>query len=521
MRKTSWIDSLIGWVSPRAACERQAWRLQLEKLRGGGYDAAEYGRISANWKAFNEAADLTDRTARDIIRARARDLERNSDMANEIIHAFKRNVIGRGYTLQARTGDDALDDTIEALWKEWTHRQNCDVTGQQSFNQMLRMAVERKKVDGGILFLKRYTRGGVLPFKLQMLEVDELSISTTIPHRQGNRVVGGVEYNDFGAPVGYWIEQYAIDGWQLSQPVFYPAKDVIFYYSKKRTSQLREISDFSPTINRIRDANEYITAVSVKERIAACLSVFIRKAVPTTGFGRSGQAVAAPNQTYAGKTLSPGMITEMNAGDDIQVVDPKTGSSNATTFLKMQQRLIGGGQGLSYEATARDMSETNYSSARQASIEDEATFGEEIELLQENVMSEIYETFLISAVLAGAISIPGFWDNKRSYMRHEWVAAPKKWIDPLKESSANATALATAQKTFKQISAEQGRDWKQQIDDMADVIAYAKSKGVEIGGVTNGSIKQKPADEDPDGDEDRPGGNSSNDGGPDDGGDKE
>ena len=50
----------------------------------------------------------------------------------------------------------------------------------------------------------------------------------------------------------------------------------------------------------------------------------------------------------------------------------------------MQQRLIGSGQGLSYEATSRDMSETNYSSARQAGIEDDLTFSEEVELLQEN-----------------------------------------------------------------------------------------------------------------------------------------
>jgi lambda family phage portal protein len=487
----SWIDNIISWVSPRAACEREAWRLQLQNLRGAGYDAADYGRLSANWRPYNEAADLTDRTARDTIRARARDLERNSDMANEVILAFKRNVIGKGFTLQARTDNDKLDDQIEQLWKEWCKRHNCDVTGQQSFNQILRMAVERKKVDGGILFIKRYTKGGVLPFKLQMIEVDELSTSSTIPKRQGDHVVGGVEYNDYGAPVGYWIEQYAIDGWQLTEPQFYPAKDVIFYYSKKRPSQLREISDFSPTINRIRDTNEFITAVSVKERIAACLSVFIRKTVPSTGFGRAGQAVAGPSQSYSGKTLAPGMITEMNAGDDIQVVDPKTSSGDATTFLKMQQRLIGGGQGLSYEATARDMSETTYSSARQASIEDEATFGEEIELLQENVMSEIYETFIISAVLSGAISIPDFWENKSKYIRHEWVASPKKWIDPQKESNANATALSSAQKTFKQISAEQGRDWKQQIDDMADVIAYAKSKGVEIGGVTSGSTQQE------------------------------
>jgi len=57
---------------------------------------------------------------------------------------------------------------------------------------MLRMAVRRKKVDGGILFVKRYTKGGVLPFKLQLFETDELDASQIAPKHQGNRVVGGI-----------------------------------------------------------------------------------------------------------------------------------------------------------------------------------------------------------------------------------------------------------------------------------------------------------------------------------------
>lgn len=85
--------------------------------------------------------------------------------------------------------------------------------------------------------------------------------------------MGGVEFNRYGKPTGYWVQQYSIDGWQTTEPEFHPAKDVIFYYSKRRPSQLREVSDFAPTISRIRDANEFITAVSVKERIAACLAV--------------------------------------------------------------------------------------------------------------------------------------------------------------------------------------------------------------------------------------------------------
>lgn len=65
---------------------------------------------------------------------------------------------------------------------------------------------------------------------------------------------------------------------------------------------------------------------------------------------------------------------------------------------------------------------------------------EEIELLTE-IMSEIYETFVISCYLTGLINPPGFWDKKADYMAHKWVQAPKKWIDPTKETTATKTAL--------------------------------------------------------------------------------
>ena len=41
-------DKIVAAVSPRRACEREAWRQQLEILRG--YDAAGYGRLNAGWR---------------------------------------------------------------------------------------------------------------------------------------------------------------------------------------------------------------------------------------------------------------------------------------------------------------------------------------------------------------------------------------------------------------------------------------------------------------------------------------
>ena len=478
------IEKTIEIFSPRRAYEREMWRQGLDAIRG--YDAAGFGRLNAGWRVHNESAETTDRMSRDVVRARARDLERNSDITQSILHAYKRNVVGKGYTLRAMTGDDELNKQIEKAWKRWCKARNCDVTGEQSFTQILRMMVERKRVDGGILVLYRYTPGGVVPFKLQCLEVDELDTTVTTPRHVGNKVVGGIEYNKYRRPIGYWIRQYDLEGWTLQDPVYIDAKDVFFLKAKHRPSQLREMSDLAPTITRIRDTNEFITAVSVKERIAACLSVLIKKAIPSGGFGRSGGRGPDGQVDYTGKKLGPGMIMEMNAGDEAQVVDPKGAATDATAFLKTQQGLIGAGQGLSYEATSRDMSGATYSSARQNAIEDESTYTEEIELLKA-FMSEVYEHFVISGYLTGLFKIPGFWDKKTDFLDHSWVKAPKKWIDPAKESTADKTAVQSGQKTFQDLCAERGKDWKEAVQEMAEVLQYGREIGIEMGGVIFGN----------------------------------
>lgn len=501
----SWLDNIIGWFNPERAAKREAWRQVWDEYRH--YDAGDFSRNNSHWYATNQSAEYTDRYSRDTVRARARDLERNSDMMNSIIGPFVRNVVGKGLVLQAETESSELNDQIERLWKVWCKKRNCDVTGTQSLTQILRMAVRRKKVDGGILIVKRYTTGGILPFKLQLFEVDELDASQTNPKHKGNRVVGGIEYNGFNAPVGYWIRQYTIDGMTTVEPIYLRAEDVIFYFSKHRPSQLREMSDMSQTITRIRDVNEFMVAVSVKQRIEACLSVFIKRAIPTAGIGRQGTGATGPRQTYDGKTIAPGMIKEMNVGDEIQVVNPQGQATDAASYVKLQQRMIGAGQGISYEATARDMSEATYSSARQGLIEDGMTYAEEDELLAD-VLDEIYETFIISAVLAGKLMIPDFWENKDAYFEHTFTKPPKDWIEPSKEVTATKIALQTGQKTFKQIAAENGSDWRKQVDDIAEVLKYAKDEhGLDLGPIILG---QTPAPGGaPQGDAQRPGGSES------------
>lgn len=490
------LDKAIGYISPKRACERASWR---ESLRGF-YDSGGRDRLNLNWNATNASAEQADRSQRDIIRARARDLERNSDISESIVGSFERNVIGTGINLQAKilkdedNEDEKLNKNIEELWKEWCKARNCDVTGQQSFNEMQTMAMRRLIIDGGIIFIKTYTKDGIVPFSLQAREVDDLDTSrNTLPSlkNKGNRIVGGIELNEYNKPVAYYLKTYSPDGFYTGQSERVEANRVIFLWKKTRPTQIREISPLAKTMPRIKEVNEFVEAISVKERILACLSVFITKQHPT-GIGRATQI--DKQSGYQMKTISPGMIHELQPGESVSAVNPSGQSSNAKDFIMMQQRLAGSGQGLSYETSSRDMSQVNYSSARQGLLEDQRTYSAWQNYIKDNLCDEVYSEFIISAVLCGELDIKDFWRNKRKYLRHEWITSGWSWIDPLKEVNANKSAIAEGMDTLANICCARGLDWKEVLKQRAKEQEYAKSLGINIGGITSGKEETQSGD---------------------------
>ena len=173
----AWLDNVIAFFNPEAAARRAAWRNAYEELRN--YDAGDFGRLNSGWRVTNDSAEVTDRNSREWVRARARDLERNSDIMNSVIGAYKRNVIGSGFQIQAKTKNSKLNKDLEHLWKKWCKARNCDVTGNQSLNEMLRMAVT-------ITF--SYFDDSLLLASVSMSKAAITSTPLTTPASNGNRV---------------------------------------------------------------------------------------------------------------------------------------------------------------------------------------------------------------------------------------------------------------------------------------------------------------------------------------------
>lgn len=480
----NWVDRTLGFFSPKVGYERASWRSALVR----NYDSGNSGRSNSGWKVVNQPAEQSNQGQRDTIRARARDLERNSDIAEAIIGNLERNIVGTGIQLQARVLDtkgeenETLNQEIETLWKKWCKARNCDITEQLSFAEMQAMAIRRKQVDGGILFIKSYLQDKKIPFVLQIREVDDIDSTYNLYNSTGkNRVINGIELDEYNKPLAYWLKTITPDGMTNGKSVSVSSDRVIFLYRKQRPSQIREISQLARTAGRIRDINEFVEAVSVKERILACLSVFIKKITPAAFSGRNGAVSETTESAYPAKTISPGMIDYLQPGEDIQTVSPSGQASNAKEFITTQQRLAGSGQGLSYEAASRDMSQVNYSSARQGHLEDRRTYGMEQQYLVEHLCSEVYTEFIISAVLSGELKIPDFWKNKENYLRHEWITPGWSWIDPLKEVKANETALDTCQTTLSELCSSNGKDWRDVLKQRAKEIKLTEELQINLG----------------------------------------
>jgi len=472
----NWLDRTIAWLSPESAYKRLGYRQAVDSMRS--YDAAGDDHLNAGWRAVNAKAESTDGMYRDTIRARSRDLERNSDILESVVLAFERNVVGGGFKLQAKTENEELNTNIESLFKLWCRPKNCDVTQQQSFSEICQMLIRRQKVDGGIIVVLRYIDDGIVPLSLQLYEVDDLD--TMMPTTTTKKIVNGIEYNAYNRPIAYYLKKYDAYGNYIGTSERIDAKDVLFLFKKKRPSQLREMSELSSTLPRVRDMNQFMEAVSVKERVAALLAVLIKRVTPggVTGPVGRGNGQSDKRNGYTGKMLTPGMMMELNPGDDVHVVQPPAQAANSAEFIRLQQRLSGSAQGISYEVAARDMSQVNYSSARQGLLEDQKTYLMQQQFLIDHFLIPVYESFLESAILVGMVSIKDFHSKKDSYLKHEWVAPGMKWIDPLKEANANRVALETNQTTLAEIAGNTGNDWREIVDQRAIEIEYMREKGV-------------------------------------------
>jgi lambda family phage portal protein len=490
--KLSVIDRLINFFAPVTGLRRQFARRRLELA--AEYRGADTSRLRSNWSLGRSNSTPPSYTL-DILRNRSRDLNRNDAVASGATETMAVNIVGRGLRPQSRlraeilgiTGEEAraLQRQAEYIWQVWTPL--ADAGNRLSFDDLQFLALRKIVEDGEVLALPVMAGESWRPISraVELLESDRLC-------PQGGKTPTAmdtaVEVGERGQPLAYWISRMDYANqigsiYDVGNPERVEARDaagrprVLHIYRCNRPGQIRGVPYFAPVLTYFKDLSDYLDAELVAAKVAACLAVFVTKTDPQIG----ALATATGTETNTGKRLQgiePGLVSYLNLGEDIRVVDPKRGGETFTSFVEGVLRMIGMSLGLPYELLAKDFSKTNYSSARAALLEGRRMFSTWRSWFAAQFCQPFWDLVLEEAYLKGLFKAPRFYEFQSEYSRAAWIGGGWGWIDPVKEVQASKMAIDYGLSTRAEEVASQGRDWEEVFEQLGREQKRAEELGL-------------------------------------------
>ncbi len=472
------LDSIVSAVSPLSGLRRMQARKLLRSYQG-----AEPSRVASSRTPKNQPADmeLLGPFGADRLRAWARDMVRNNAYAWGVVDTIVSSVVGCGIkaqsTYETPEGEDVEDvnDVRDKLWAEWC--EVCDVNGLYTFEE-LQAAAQREIVEAGEVLVRIIRTPdtvyrGILrpvPLALEVIEADRLAgdkdtYAARLSADSGNRIIRGVEVDDLGKPVAYWIyKDHPLQPYAFTRtPERIPANEIMHLFRRDRVGQTRGVTWFAPALSWIRDLGTYVDNELQASAVASCFTVAIKSHTPVGNLfdpdGGTGTDAAGNRQRY----VEPGMIMELAPGEDVVGLNPGRPNAGAEPWIQLILRGIAVGTGLSYEVVARDYSQTSYSSSRTSQLEDRRRFRCWQQYLIRHLCQPVWDAFCDAAAISalrGFATSAELLDDRRRYAPVEWQTPEWEWVDPQSEQTASEMALNSFTDTYQNVLGSRGRSFR-------------------------------------------------------------
>jgi lambda family phage portal protein len=472
------IDKAIEAVSPLRALRRMQARKVLRSYLG-----AEPSRVSSGRTPKNQPADteLLGPFGADRLRAWSRELVRNNAYAWGVVDTIVSSVVGCGIKAQSvfetPAGDDIeeVNDRRDSVWSEWC--EVCDINGQYTLEEIQSIA-QREVVEAGeVLIRKIRTPGSVyrgiyrpVPLALEIIEADRLAgdkdnYASRLTASGENRIIRGVEVDDTGRPVAYWIyPDHPLQPYSYTrEPERVPASEIMHLFRRERVGQTRGVSWFAPVVAAIRDLGTYLDNELQASAVASCFTVAIKTETPLGDLadpdGGSPVDSAGNRQSY----VEPGMILQLNPGESVEGINPGRPATGAEPWIALILRQIAVGTGLSYETVARDYSQTSYSSSRTSQLEDRRRFRCWQQYLIRHLLQPTWDAFFDAASISGVRGFPVPSDvlaDRRKVSPVEWQTPEWEWVDPQSEQAAAKDAIDSFMSDYQTELGSRGRSWR-------------------------------------------------------------
>jgi lambda family phage portal protein len=487
------IDAVRGAVTGFRTLTSESTLAQLGGASGwGGFQAAKMGRLVNDWPSSSRSADQDLMVDLRRLRARARNQAMNSPIAAKFLGMVRSNVVGQhGVKLafkvqKLRKGkggdlDDTINDKLHAAWKEWGKRGSCTVCGRYSWRELQRVIVENAARDGECLLGKVNVPKSVNPFgfQLQLIDADQLDDNYNLLGRaDGTQIRMGVEVNAQQRPMAYHLfkgNPYEVT-FSSGARVRVPADQIIHFFISHRTGQTRGYPWFAATMNQLNMLDGYFFAELTGARISSSLLASIESEnnpeFQGDGVNKDG------SQAY---DVGYGKLLELGPGQSLKNNTPTHPTTAFSEFVQQSGRIIASGMGVAYHKLCSNLSGVNMSSARIGEMEERDFWMELQSHLIDDVLEPIYDAWLPSALLNGAIDL-SIADRKRyAGTALKWEPRRWGWFDPLKDVQAATLQVQNGFENHESIAMAQGKDYVETFKQLALEQELADELGIQLG----------------------------------------
>lgn len=471
------IDKAITALSPRAGFRRLQFRNALNLLEQSkrSYDAASRGRRTNGWKALSTSASSEVHAALTTLRNRSRELVRNNPYAVKAINELANNITGTGILPNPIDVSKLAGKKLKKAWNLWANSTDCDYDGQLNYYGIAWVAARSMFESGEVLIRKHIVdpKKYSLPLQLQVIEGDHIDTTKwSGKDSNGNTIKYGVEFDAQNKVVAYWVfDTHPGDAMQFtSQSYRIPADEIIHLFVKERPGQFRGVPIGHASMLRLKDFDEYEDAQLIRQKIAACFTVFITETNVAPVAGMNGSA----NEDRLEK-IEPGIIEHIPMGKTVSTATPPDAGANYEAYTKGTLRGIAAGFGMDYVTLTGDLTGVNFSSGRMGWIQ----FHRNISVFQwlffiPSFSDKTWKWFLQMAVVAG--------HSKTMDVSVRWTPPRREMIDPTKEVDAQIAAINGGLISWSETARENGYNADELLEEIKTDTQAIKEAGLDFSG---------------------------------------
>lgn len=442
--------------------------------RSTGFHAADTSRLASSLTNESEFINRTLRYQLRTLRARSRQLCMNNAYAKKFSKMVVDNLCGpTPFVLQAKVKtargkiDDMANTRIEASWKSFSRKGQCEITEQWSLNAVWKLIARIWAVDGEVV-IRRYKgpEYGKHGYRLQIIDSDRLDDQKNAKLTNGGAIAMGIEYDAVGKPLAYHILKRKPADWERGytrETERVPADQILHLFLPEHAEQGRGVPWVYAALMELVHLGAFEEAAVIAARVGASQMGFIQS--PDGGATMKGDATeTAISSGDVITDAEPGAFRFLPPDYEVTGWNPKYPDAAVGPFIKACLRGIAAGLDVAYHNLANDLEGVNYSSAQIGEMgERDAWMGLQ-NFMIEHCCQPIYDEWLIMQIMTG--KLPFEIGNDR-YLDVRFQG--RRWtpIDPKKHIESSIAAIDARLKSRSRVVAETGEDFEDMVNELA------------------------------------------------------